>query len=74
MILSYDLSFWNKNILFFNLLLLLFMYLIKFEENKKPFLLQRKPPYEMICNFFTLQKCKVNVSEIEGTSCRKMRI
>lgn len=24
--------------------------------------------------FFTLQKCKVNVSEIEGTSFRKVRI
>ncbi len=50
------------------------MYPINFDENKKPFSLQRKFPYKVVCNIFTLQKCKVNVSEIEGTSCRKVRI
>ena len=30
--------------------------------------------YKVVCFLFTLQKCKINVSEIEGTSCRKMRI
>lgn len=41
MILSYDLSFYNKFALFFIILLLLLKYPFNFDKNKKHFSLQR---------------------------------
>lgn len=49
------------------------MYPINFDKNKKLAHYKGIRLMKWSVIFFTLQKCKVNVSEIEGTSFRKVR-
>ena len=62
--LTHYLSFYNKILLFFIILLLLLKYPFNFDKNKKHFSLQRNALMKWFV-FLTLQKCKVNVREIE---------
>jgi len=50
------------------------MYPVNFDKNKKLAHYKGIRLMKWSVIFFTLQKCKVNVSEIEGTSFRKVRI